>query len=287
MHKKNLTDAVQELAHLMENQTDEVLDTPWSWGSYSSEGVRFAFFRTYEELVELTTQIKAERTNQWTVISSAQGILAGYRAAYRDLQAVLTGVSQEYLDQPPGKDEWPVRQVLAHIIGADIGFYGVMKYALERHRLQDKRPAEMSEADWDRTTGLTEDAYKSLMSATVPKLTDYHTNLHHQIITEFSGIQENELQKTATYWEETPMTIQFRLQRFESHMRQHTIQIEKTLAAIIGTPTEINRLLRMLFAGLAAVESAWFGAPEAGSLPLEAAAQVILNRTAELKKLLN
>src|SRR6266511_2424547 len=52
-----------------------------------------------------------------------------------------------------------------------------------------------------------------------------------------------------------PTQIRFRMHRFEEHLRQHTIQIDKTLA-VIAPPTEAHRLVRNIYNALADVESA-------------------------------
>jgi hypothetical protein len=54
--------------------------------------------------------------------------------------------------------------------------------------------------------------------------------------------------------------IRFRLHRFESHMRQHTIQIDKTLMLLGQPPTEVKRLLRLTYAAWADAENALIGA---------------------------
>ena len=48
--------------------------------------------------------------------------------------------------------------------------------------------------------------------------------------------------------------IRFRLHRFEAHMVQHTVQVDKTLVWIDRAPTEARRLIRVLYRDLAAVE---------------------------------
>ena len=45
------------------------------------------------------------------------------------------------------------------------------------------------------------------------------------------------------------------MHRFEEHLRQHTIQLDKTLA-VIRPPTEAHRLVRNIYNALADVESA-------------------------------
>jgi len=57
----------------------------------------------------------------------------------------------------------------------------------------------------------------------------------------------------ATFWDgEKP--IRFRMHRFEAHMIQHTVQVDKTLEWLDLGPTEARRLARVLYRDLAAVE---------------------------------
>ena len=50
------------------------------------------------------------------------------------------------------------------------------------------------------------------------------------------------------------MPLRFRLHRFEEHLRQHTIQLDKTLLGIGRPPTEAHRLVRNIYNALADVE---------------------------------
>ena len=61
MINPSLARAVERFANLTQDVTDSDLDREWAWGAYESEGIRFAFFRTYEELRELAVRMVAER----------------------------------------------------------------------------------------------------------------------------------------------------------------------------------------------------------------------------------
>ena len=61
MSKMTLAQSVEKFSHITQGVPDAELDRAWAWGAYDSEGVRFAFFRTYEELRELATKISFER----------------------------------------------------------------------------------------------------------------------------------------------------------------------------------------------------------------------------------
>ena len=61
-----------------------------------------------------------------------------------------------------------------------------------------------------------------------------------------------ELALPSMYWEEYQLSLRFRLHRFDSHLRQHTVQVDKALVEIGQAPTEARRLLRLIYAALAA-----------------------------------
>jgi hypothetical protein len=55
------------------------------------------------------------------------------------------------------------------------------------------------------------------------------------------------------------MTVEFRLHRLDSHLRQRTVQIELLLEGLGQTPGEAKRLLRLVYAALAEVEAVIIG----------------------------
>ena len=115
MTKSHLAEAVDSLAAETFRYSDQDLEKPWAWGAYDAEGVRFAFFRTYEELHQLAAALKTQRTIATPPISQAQIILGGYQAAFLDLQALLVGISDQAGEDAPS-GEWSQKLTLAHII---------------------------------------------------------------------------------------------------------------------------------------------------------------------------
>jgi len=65
-------------------------------------------------------------------------------------------------------------------------------------------------------------------------------------------------------WSGFPVTVGFRLGRWSSHIREHTIQVEKTLAMIGHVPTETHRLARHVLATYGRAEEALFARSRAG-----------------------
>ncbi len=286
MFETSLARAVQQFASGTLSVPDSELDREWAWGAYDSEGVRFAFFRTYEELSELAAKTLAERAVKGLGPSAAHWILAQYHAAYRDLQAVLLGLGPNEVEQAPAEGEWPVRRVVAHIVGADLGFYVAVRYALDRHRTGDGRPAEIPDEAWDTLLGQEVSSIEAILDGPLAGIQAYHQALHERVLSEFAGISEAELAVPSTYWESQEMSLRFRLHRFDSHLRQHIIQIEKTRAAIGRPPSEAERLLRLIYAALAGVEGANIGSWDVGAEWRDEVAAGIFARADEIAEIL-
>jgi hypothetical protein len=60
-------------------------------------------------------------------------------------------------------------------------------------------------------------------------------------------------------WAGFPVTIGFRLGRWSSHIREHAIQVEKTLALLDHVPSEPARLVRNLLSAYGRAEAVVFG----------------------------
>ena len=282
MFSSSLAHAVERFAEITQGVADPDLDREWVWGAYDAEGVRFAFFRTYEDLRELAARTAAERNAHGPAMSTAQRILAQVHTAYRDLQAALLGIGPDDEDRAPAAEEWPLRKVVAHIIGAELGFFAVAKYALDRHREGDWRPAEIPDEAWEPLFGEDIALIEARLDGPLAGMRPYHEALHERIVREFDGIGEEELALPSIYWEGYELSLRFRLHRFDSHLRQHTVQIDKTRESIGRSPNEAQRLLRLIYAALAEAEGATIGAWEIGAELWQGTAETISTRTDEI-----
>ena len=257
-----LIDSIQVLIDRACKIDEAALEKPWVWGSYDEEGTRFIFFRALEEFRSLAVRLAQDRAVFGRTPTQAQRILAQYHVAYRDYEAAIIGLDDEVLTTPPAEGEWPVQRAMAHILGADMGFYVLVRYALERHRSGDGRPARFTDEVYDTYLNIDEAGYDELMSRPAGDLLAYHEGIHQRALGEFDQVSDGELDLDASYWEKEAYSLRFRLGRFESHLRQHTIQIDKTLAALGHLPGEPLRLLRMVYAALAEAEGARLGAED-------------------------
>jgi hypothetical protein len=281
MFNDGLAHAVENFAAVTLPLAEKDLERQWTWKDHDEEGIRFAFFVTMQELRQLAVELASLRDP----LTSAQQILAQYHTQYLDLQAAVFGLSTETAERAPAEGEWSIPRAYAHILATDLGFASVVRYALERHRAGSWTPERMSDEDRMRIIDMTGEKYDLLMGSPLEELLAFHRDFHHKIVTEFSSITDAELELPSTFWEETRFPIRHRLHRFQTHMVQHTVQIDKTLVAINWPPTETKRLIRYLFSALAEVSIHLIGEndPPAGC---HALADSIESRTQEIQQAL-
>lgn len=241
--------------------------------------------RTYENLLTLADTVQAARLASGQPMSLAQRALGCYHAAFRDLQAVLVGVGDALAGTAPVEGEWPLREVLLHVVRAERSFFGVIAYALERARSDQDLPLEIPDDVWDGYwVGDTFEEMRA--SAPLSGLLRYYAGLHERILAHFATITADELQAPSVFWESGPMTVRFRLYRFDSHLRQHTVQSEKALVAQGWLPTEARPLLRLIYGALARVEAATLGAGMMAEAPCLDLAEQLTARVTEIEGLL-
>jgi uncharacterized protein YfiM (DUF2279 family) len=287
MDEISLAQAVEQFTQTTQGASEVDLARPWAWSDYDSEGVRFAHFRAYEELRALAVSIAHARAVAGRAPTQTQRILAQYHAAFCDMQAALIGLSAEDADRTPAEGEWPIRQVVAHMAGADIGFYVAIQHTLNRSRAGDHTPAPIPADVWEELIGLDEPSFDAVMSGQWADLLSYYQLFHQRILNDFSTIVDGELDMLAKYWENQPMPIRFRLGRFDSHLRQHTVQIDKTLIALGRAPSEAQQLLRLIYAALGEAEGTGIGALGIAAELSTSVAQFISAKAVELAAILN
>ena len=270
---KSVTQAVEELVRATVHLSDEDMGREWKWREYDEEGIRFALLMTHHELRDLAVRLDARRKIAPT---QAERILSQYHQTYRDLTGALAGVRTEDLDRVPSEGEWSLREALNHMLGAEHGFLAVNRYALVNHRAgkHDEPPEE----EWPEFRKPYA-APKDVAEGTIDKVRNSLFEIHRRVLRELADVTDAELEQPAWFWD-ADKPIRFRMHRFEEHLRQHTIQLDKTLA-VVRPPTEAHRLVRNIYNALADVESADEPAEDLRS----AAAATISERAAEIAEI--
>ena len=277
----DLAAAVDLFDRSLRRISDSDLDLPWAWRQYDEEGIRFAFFRTLEELTDLAADVAVRREEARRPLGLATRLVGRYHVAWRELWSIVDGAGEALLDAVPAEGEWPLRTVLEHLVGADLGFLVVQRNAVER-RAAGLEPERAGDA-WERLAGITEADFERIFTGSLAEILAEHRRVHDGVL-ELAKLTDEELASESAFWDGV-MPNRFRLGRYESHLRQHTIQAEKTIAAVAGPPSEVDRLLLLIRRAQGEAEAAALGADdllEASRAPVAAA---IAARAGELVEL--
>ena len=234
---------------------DGVLEKEWAWQGYE-EGVRMAFFRIMEELQWMHSVVTQQQMNQGLNWGPVQVILNGYHRAYWDLRVVYAGVVEKRFDQSPGEEEWTLRDTLYHVLETEWAFYGLFRYAFQFAGSKPgwghgQMPREFINQHFEQEGQFHESVFNGDLSTMI----GFYDHLHGRILSGLKTLPEVNLAEMIHFWEPQPMPARFRLIRFESHLRQHTIQAEKTLKHFELAQSEIRHLLRGAAQAFADLES--------------------------------
>jgi uncharacterized protein len=284
MRQSNLFIAVSTLANFASPLSEEELEQPWQW-RYHAEGVRFALIGSYHDLRELGNHLHQARYTAAIPTTSAHHLLGNYHSAYRDFQAVLLGVSSEMLDQTPAPGEWTIREIVSHVVYVKCAFFTLIHDGLLWSRQGGERPSFSQ----DRVAAVIDgyaDLKNTVSQSSLGPLLAFYDRFHHRVLDEFADISDVELQILSPWWESDPVPLSWRLHRFDAHLREHTIQLEKTLLLLNTSFTEGKRQARQLYLALADVEKQQIGATILESSTLSTLANTITARMAEVSEIL-
>jgi hypothetical protein len=241
---------------------DRELDLFWAWETYDEEGVRFGILRTTEQVGDAAVELAARRVEAGAGPSRGQRILGRYLVAWRELWSVADRADSA-LDIPPMEGEWPLRTILDHVVDGDLGFLVTIRNGLNQSRAGIREPAGVaSEEAWLALAEVSESSVRAVFEGSLDDIRAFHRVVRDRIAGRLGSIDDEELDAHSAFWDGNRPN-RFRLGRIESHMRQHTIQIEKAVQATIGPPREVERLLRLLARATGDVEAAAVGADPA------------------------
>lgn len=255
---ESLVAAIESFDRRLRAIDDRSLEAFWAWEAYDEEGVRFGILRTTEQVADAAVEIAALRAATGAGPSRAERILGRYLVAWRELWSVADRADAA-LDTPPQEGEWPLRTILDHLVEADLGFLVTIRNGLDH--LRAGTPPRLVGADdeqWLALAEVDEAAWRAAFEGSLEDIRTFHRANRDRIIARLAGLADNELAATSPFWD-GQRPNRFRLGRFESHLRQHTIQTEKAVQAIIGAPREVERLLRLLARAAGDLEAAAIG----------------------------
>ena len=253
--RREVMAAVRELATL----TDTDLVTPWAWKpGPEEEEVRYGFYRIFEDFERAGIDAEAALRATGAERGRAADLIAPATAARWDLQGILIQLPDAAWDASPGGEEWTVRQTLGHVVGGQRGYGAATAWwqaqglpaddnlPMDRPPVYDQLPSDEEEAEG------TPAEVRARLDDVIDRSTE-----------RLAGLPPERL-AFGTRWAGFAVDIGFRLGRWSSHFREHTIQVEKTMVMIGQTPTEVDRLTRLILGAWGRAEAVVYGFADAG-----------------------
>lgn len=250
--RRSLAGALADLLTI----SDGALEREWPWNDGEVE-LRYGFYRLYEQLEAAAAELR--RVLAVTDPSPAPAVdpIAAATAARWDLHGILAGLTEADLDLDPGGGEWTIRQTLEHVLDVQRGYGWLTAWWLGQ-----RGQAELATRVPEEITASLPDEHVSASGS----LAEIRARLDALLDTaagRMAGLGADDLAVPAR-WSGTAVTVGFRIARWASHLREHTIQVEKTLVMLDADPTEVARLVRIVMAAYGRLEAAAYGrTPEA------------------------
>ena len=237
---------------------ESALGREWAWIGGGDEEVRYAFYRVLElfERAEIDAGRALAAAGRDGGLAAA--LIAPAAAARWDLHGLLAPLSDAEIDGDPGGDEWSIRRTLGHVVNGQRA-YGWATAVWQAHEIPADDPSLAEPPTFPIYVGLPEEDGPEMAGS----LEDVRARLDAILdlsAERLAGLPEERL-AFGTRWSGFPVSIAFRLGRWSSHIREHTVQVEKTLAVLGRAPTEPERLVRLVLAAYGRAEAVVFGQP--------------------------
>jgi len=239
---------------------EAAVERAWAWIGGGEADVRNGIYRLHEILeraeIDATRLLRARVPDR----GLAADLIAPAGAVRWDLHGLLAPLSEAEIDADPGGGEWTIRQTLGHIVSGQRAYGWATAWWQEQGFALDDPglPATLPDGFWanlpDEHGGEIEGSLDD-MRARFEAVLDLSAE-------RLAGIPDERL-GFGTRWQGFAVPISFRLGRWSSHIREHTIQVEKTLATLGRVPTEPERLVRLTLAAYGRAEAVVLGQPEA------------------------
>ena len=234
------------------------LERDWAWIGGGEADVRYGIYRVHE-LLERAEVEAARSLRDAPDPGLAAALQAPATAARWDLHGVLAPLSSAVLDADPGGGEWAMRRTLGHIVGGQRAYAWASAWWQQAGYAVDD-PALPPAVDPTVYADLPDDDQEAEGS-----IDDIRTRLDDILdlsIERLAALPDDRL-AYGSRWSGFAVPIGFRMGRWSSHIREHTIQIEKTLVTLGRAPTELERLVRLTLAAYGRAEAVVIGRPDA------------------------
>jgi uncharacterized damage-inducible protein DinB len=241
---------------------DSALESLWVWrpdDPVDEADVRYGFYRIHERLEEASAATVHGRAaaGEGSGVGPAVPLFASGTAARWELRAAIAPLSDADLDRDPGGGEWSIRRTLGHTVQAQRSYGWYSAWWLDRGHAPGPLPERAGDERMPEEPDELEEAAGSPaeIMARLDDLVDVATG-------RFAGLTEEQL-SIPVRWSGLPVNLRFRLGRWGSHIREHLIQVDKTLVMNGRPTTEVERLVGLIGASYGRLEALAFGRSEA------------------------
>ena len=246
--------AVTAAADELRRIDDEELARRWRRDDpHGDTEVRYVFYRALEAF-ERAAGLADRDVGAAGFRSAGNRPFALATIARWDLHGLLTSLEDGDLDADPGGGEWTVRQTLAHTVNVQRAYPSFSAWWLSRDG-GGELPAQVPD---DVGEGFPEETDEGAGS-----LGEIRNRLDAAMdgAAERLAILDDSQLATPARWSGFAVDVGFRLGRMSSHLQEHTVQVEKTLAMLGHEYRETDRLIRLVLRAYGRLESAVFAVP--------------------------
>ena len=232
---------------------DDALEARWAWPGADPDidvDVRYGFYRILETLEAARADVLQALAASGAERPAGARRGASATVARWSLHGLLLPLADDDLDRDPGGGEWTIRETLGHVFSSQRSYARFTAWFLT----QAPSPAAPI------PDALGEDLPERLEEAAgaVAHVRRRLDDLLDLSMARLGSFADDDLTMPAR-WSGGRVTVGFRIGRWTSHMREHTIQVEKTLAILGRAPTEVERLVRIVFEAYGRLEETVFG----------------------------
>ena len=231
---------------------DDALEKTWPWRDNDAD-VRYGLFRSIEAVEQAAAEIEATLAANGATRSAAALRVAPATSARWDLHGRLAALDAGLLDKVAKDGEWTIRETLGHIVGGQRGYVAYTVWHWTRNRTE--KPSEDELEQLQRDTALPEESEEG--AGTIPEIRARLDEALDRGGSHFAAMSDADLDRPAR-WSGIPVTVGFRVGRWSSHLMEHTIQIDKTLAWLDHHPTEAERIVGDLYRAWGRLETSIF-----------------------------
>jgi len=214
---------------------DAVMSQRVSWRGQELE-LRTLYYLLVEDDERRICRLQELRAAAGLAQTPAQRILTRGCLTRSQLRAALLAFPDARLDETPAPGEWTVREVLGHCLNVEHRYLAQTLYAVDRLARTPQPPMRMPDG------GLPPRVPDTPPPGAVADLLAQLDAIRADLMTHALPWGEAEL-AAPTAWNAWDIDVAFRLHRFASHEREHTIQIAKTLRWLGHTPSEAQQIL--------------------------------------------